>query len=272
MIAVFIRILVIAPPQQVVNPDSRECLVVKGMHFGYHRPVEKLSIIVPVFNEQATIPTIIEKILAVDLPKEIIVVDDHSSDGSLADLERLAGRHPEIRLFRHNRNRGKGAALRTGLQQVQGNVVIIQDADLEYDPADYPRLWKPIREGFADVVYGSRFLGESRHRLRGPHAVANRFLTWMSNLLTGLNLTDMETCYKMFRASLIEKLDLTGERFEIEPELTAAFAKMEVRIVEVPISYQGRSKAAGKKIGVRDGLEAIYAILKFNLFSRSPKK
>jgi glycosyltransferase involved in cell wall biosynthesis len=187
--------------------------------------VKKLSIIVPVFNELATIPTIIERILAVDLPKELIVVDDHSSDGSFDLLAKLASRHDQIRLFRHPENRGKGAALRTGLQHVQGDVVVIQDADLEYDPADYPRLLRPIEEGYADVVYGSRFLGESRHLLKGAHAVANRLLTSFSNLLTGLNLTDMETCYKMFKAELVQDLVLTGERFEIEPELTAAFAR-----------------------------------------------
>ncbi|HUU03585.1 MAG TPA: glycosyltransferase family 2 protein [Myxococcota bacterium] len=234
--------------------------------------VEKLSVIMPVFNERDTIEKIIGRVLEVELPMELIVVDDCSSDGSHAKLLELAGRSPEIRLVRHARNRGKGAAIRTGLEYVSGDVVVIQDADLEYDPAEYPRLLAPIREGRADVVYGSRFLGGARREFKLTHALANRFLTLLSNLVTGLDLSDMETCYKMFRAQLINCARFESERFGIEPELTAHFARAGARICEVPIGYSGRGYAAGKKIGVKDGLEAIFAILKFNLFAgRRPK-
>lgn len=230
-------------------------------------PVEKLSIIMPVFNERETIEQIVAKVLDVDLPKELIVVDDCSSDGSRSKLLELAGRHAEMRLVRHAHNRGKGAAIRTGLENISGDVVVIQDADLEYDPADYPRLLEPIREGRADVVYGSRFLGRAPREFKPTHALANRFLTLLSNLLTGLELSDMETCYKMFRAELLVGVELQSERFGIEPEMTAHFARSGVRICEVPIGYRGRDYAAGKKIGVKDGLEAIYAIVRFNLFT-----
>jgi glycosyltransferase involved in cell wall biosynthesis len=234
--------------------------------------VEKLSVIMPVFNERDTIEDIIKRVLDVDLPMELIVVDDCSSDGSHALLHGLAERNPEIQLVRHARNRGKGAAIRTGLEHVSGDVVVIQDADLEYDPADYPKLLEPIREGRADVVYGSRFLGEERREFKPSHAVANRFLTLLSNLVTGLDLSDMETCYKMFRSELLVGARFVSERFGIEPELTAYFARSGARISEVPIAYSGRDYAAGKKIGVKDGLEAIFAILKFNLLpSRRPK-
>ncbi|MBW1873446.1 MAG: glycosyltransferase family 2 protein [Deltaproteobacteria bacterium] len=230
----------------------------------------------PVYNEEATINEIVDKVLAVvlsnDLAKELIIVDDFSSDGSWAALQELAAQHQEITLVRHQKNRGKGAAIRTGLGHVSGDVIVIQDADLEYDPADYPKLLKPIEDGLADVVYGSRFMGETRRVFRLTHAVANRFLTFMSNVVTGLNLTDMETCYKMFKADLVAGVELTAERFGIEPELTALFAKNGVRVYEVPISYAGRSYVAGKKIGVKDGIEAIYAIMKYNLFTPSPGK
>jgi glycosyltransferase involved in cell wall biosynthesis len=229
--------------------------------------VKKLSVIMPVFNERATIEAIVAKVLAVPLPIELIVVDDRSSDGSWDALQALAAENRQIRLVRHQENRGKGAAIRTGFEHVTGDVVVIQDADLEYDPKEFPRLLAPIEDGLADVVYGSRFMGESRRVFRLTHAVANRFLTFLSNLVTGLNLTDMETCYKMFRADLIRNVRLTSERFGIEPELTSVFARKGVRIYEVPIGYAGRSYVAGKKIGVSDGIEAIWAIMKYNLLA-----
>jgi glycosyltransferase involved in cell wall biosynthesis len=226
----------------------------------------KLSIVMPVFNEYTTIAKIVRKVLEVDLEKELIIVDDKSGDGSWEILVKLAREHREIKLIRHERNQGKGAALRTGFGQVEGDVVVIQDADLEYDPGEFKKLLEPIEAGRADVVYGTRFADGSRGSADLIHTAANRFLTALSNLVTGLDLTDMETCYKMFRAGLLQDLRLTSDRFNIEPELTAAFARAGARIFEVPIRYAGRNKNAGKKIGFLDGLEAIYSIIKFNLF------
>jgi len=226
----------------------------------------KLSVVMPVFNEYTTIQKIVRKVLDVELDKELIIVDDRSGDGSWEILVKLARENREIRLFRHERNRGKGAALRTGFGHVQGEVVVIQDADLEYDPGEFLKLLEPIQDGRADVVYGTRF-ADGSWRLANPiHSVANKFLTAFSNLMTGLDLTDMETCYKMFKADLFEGIELTSDRFNIEPELTAAFARLGARVFEVPIRYAGRSKSAGKKIGFKDGIEAIYSIVKFNLF------
>jgi glycosyltransferase involved in cell wall biosynthesis len=227
----------------------------------------KLSVIMPVFNEYTTVQKIVLKVLEVDLEKELIVVDDRSGDGSWEIMVKLAREHEEIRLFRHEQNRGKGAALRTGFEQVQGEVVVIQDADLEYDPGEFVKLLEPIADGRADVVYGTRFAGGSWPLANPIHTAANKFLTLLSNLATGLDLTDMETCYKMFKAELLEGIELTSDRFNIEPELTAAFAKTGARVFEVPIHYAGRSRSAGKKIGFRDGIEAIYSIIKFNLFT-----
>ncbi len=226
----------------------------------------KLSVVMPVFNEYTTVAEIVRRVLAVDLELELIVVDDRSGDGSWEILVKLARQNPEIKLFRHERNRGKGAALRTGFGHVEGEVVVIQDADLEYDPGEFKKLLEPIEDGRADVVYGTRFADGSRRSADLAHTAANRFLTAFSNLMTGLDLTDMETCYKMFRADLLEGITLTSERFNIEPELTAAFARAGARVFEVPINYAGRSKNAGKKIGFKDGLEAIYSIVKFNWF------
>ncbi len=231
--------------------------------------MEKLSVIMPVYNEQATLKEIIAKVLAVPLAKELIVVDDCSRDNSLPMLQELAREHFEIILTRHAQNRGKGAAIRTGLDRASGDVIVIQDADLEYDPADYPALLAPIEADEADVVYGSRFLNAEPGAFRWTHSAANRFLTFLSNRMTGQRLTDMETCYKMFRARLIQGRAFRSERFGIEPELTAFFSRARARICEVPISYAGRSYSAGKKIGVSDGIEAMYAIMKFNLFGRS---
>ena len=225
----------------------------------------KLSIVMPVFNEYTTITKIVHKVLAVDLEKELIIVDDKSGDGSWEILMKLARENQEIKLFRHERNQGKGAALRTAFGHVEGDVVVIQDADLEYDPDEFPKLLEPIADGRADVVYGTRFANGSRILANPLHTAANKFLTALSNLMTGLDLTDMETCYKMFKAELLQGLELKSDRFNIEPELTATFARMGARVFEVPIHYAGRSRNAGKKIGFKDGLEAIYSIFRFNL-------
>ncbi|RME23205.1 MAG: glycosyltransferase family 2 protein [Deltaproteobacteria bacterium] len=223
-----------------------------------------LSVIMPVFNERATVETIVERVLGVELPLELVIVDDLSSDGTIEVLEGLAGRDNRIRLVRHGINRGKGAAVRTGFEHARGDVMVIQDADLEYDPACFPRLLGPIEHDLADVVYGSRILGPGRRGMRPIQLAANKFLTGFSNIMTGLRLSDMETCYKMFRAELVRGVEFRSERFGIEPELTAHFAGLGARIAEVPIDYDGRDHAAGKKIGIRDGVEALWAILRFS--------
>jgi glycosyltransferase involved in cell wall biosynthesis len=230
----------------------------------------KLSIVIPVYNEKATVESLLAQVVAAPLPegveRELVVVDDGSSDGTLPLLRRLAeqGTLP-FRLIEHERNRGKGAALRTGFAATTGDIVLIQDADLEYDPCEYPGLLKPILDDKADVVYGSRFLGGPRRVLFFWHYVGNKLLTLMSNMFTDLNLSDMETCYKVFRGDLVRGLDLRSDRFGIEPELTAKVAKAQARIYEVPISYHGRTYAEGKKIGWRDGVSAMWAIVRYNL-------
>ncbi|HEX6883940.1 MAG TPA: glycosyltransferase family 2 protein [Planctomycetota bacterium] len=227
----------------------------------------KLSIVIPVFNEERTLATLIGRVLAVPYEKELIIVDDASTDGSSRIMEELAARHPGLRLIRHAQNRGKGAALATGLRQVTGDIVLIQDADLEYDPADYPALLKPLEDGHADVVFGSRFLGGPFQRVHlYHHYLGNRFLTALSNLFTNLNLTDMETCYKVFRREVADKLDIQSRGFAVEPEITAKVARLKVRVYEVPIRYAGRDYAAGKKIRPRDGFIAVWAIVRWGLF------
>ncbi|MCK4414537.1 MAG: glycosyltransferase family 2 protein [Candidatus Eisenbacteria sp.] len=226
----------------------------------------KLSVIIPVYNEVATIEEILRRVAAVPREKEILVVDDGSGDGTPALLERC--RLPEMRLFNHPRNRGKGAAIRTALPHVSGDFVIIQDADLEYDPADYAKLLAPLERGEADVVYGSRFLGRGHHASSRWHYFVNRTLTQLSNLFTGLRLTDMETCYKAFRAELLRGLDLVSEGFEIEPEMTAKAARRGARFREVAISYRGRASHEGKKIGWGDGVRTLMTILRFGVFRR----
>ncbi|MCA8972218.1 MAG: glycosyltransferase family 2 protein [Planctomycetes bacterium] len=222
-----------------------------------------LSVVIPVFNEETTLEAIVERVRTVDLPKEILLVDDGSTDASpeiLARLESIDG----VRVFRHDRNRGKGAALKTGFAEAKGNVVIIQDADMEYDPHDYPALLRPILEGRADVVYGSRFLVREYARVHlFSHYLGNRFLTFLSNVFSGLNLTDMETCYKVFRAEVVKDLDLKSRRFNVEPEMTAKVAKKRLRVYEVPVSYAGRDFDEGKKISWRDGFSAMWAIVKY---------
>jgi len=226
----------------------------------------KLSVVIPCYNEAATIERLLETVRAAPWPEmEIIVVDDCSTDGSRELLEgRLRGLVDHLVL--HGVNRGKGAALRSGIREATGGAVIIQDADLEYDPAEYPRLLAPIADGRADVVYGSRFMGGAPHRvLYFWHAVGNGFLTVLSNMFTNLNLTDMETCYKAFRREVIQSIEIEEDRFGFEPEITAKVARRGLRVYEVGISYYGRTYAEGKKIGYRDGFRAIYCILKYNL-------
>ena len=226
----------------------------------------KLSVVIPVYNEHATIREILERVRAVPLDKEIILVDDGSSDGSREILQGLAG-DESVKVVVHNVNRGKGAALRSGFAQASGDIVIIQDADLEYDPGQYPKLIQPILDGRADVVYGSRFIsGDSRRVLFFWHMVGNKLLTLLSNLFTNLNLSDMETCYKVFRRDLLERITIEEDRFGFEPEITAKVARLKARIYEMGISYAGRTYAEGKKIGWRDGLSAIRCIIKYNLF------
>jgi glycosyltransferase involved in cell wall biosynthesis len=228
----------------------------------------KLSIVIPTYNEIKTIEDIICKVLSVplDLEKELIIVDDGSTDGTRDYLSQLKERERNVQVVFHQENGGKGAALRTGFEKASGDIVIIQDADLEYDPLEYPKLLKPILDNKADVVYGSRFIGGDSHRvLYFWHSLGNKFLTIMSNAFTNLNLTDMEVCYKVFRKSVIDQIDIEENRFGFEPEVTAKVAKLNCRIYEVGISYYGRTYSDGKKINWRDGFRAIYVILKYGL-------
>ncbi|MGH7564922.1 MAG: glycosyltransferase family 2 protein [Gemmatimonadota bacterium] len=236
-----------------------------------------LSVVVPAYNEESTIATILERIAAVPFSKEIVVVDDGSTDGTRTFLERVQrgeaifsgpdGRPVPVRVLCQTGNRGKGAALRRGFSEVRGDIVVVQDADLEYDPRDYPKLVEPILQGEADVVFGSRFLGGPQRVHLFWHYVGNRLVTLLSNLFTGLNLTDMETCYKAFRREVIEAIGptLRSSRFGIEPELTAKVARRGYRIYETPITYHGRDYGAGKKITWRDGLAAIWHIVRFRI-------
>jgi len=228
-----------------------------------------LSIVIPVYNERETLEAIVDKVLGVDLSpwniaKEIIVVDDCSGDGTIELAQKLA-QDGKIRLIRHEKNQGKGAALQAGFQTARGEVILIQDADLEYNPEEYPKLLKPIIGGKADVVFGSRFMGGEPHRvLYFWHYLGNRFLTLLSNMTTNLNLTDMETCYKVFRAEILQSIPLKEKRFGFEPEVTAKVARRGCRIYEVGISYTGRTYAEGKKINWKDGLRALYCIFKYS--------
>ena len=225
----------------------------------------KLSVIMPVYNERNTLRQAVEKVLAVGLETELICVDDGSTDGSREILEQLQQEYPEIHVVLQPRNIGKGAALRRGIQEATGDFVIIQDADLEYDPGEYPTVLGPLIEGKADVVYGSRFLSGRPHRvLYFWHSVGNRLLTLLSNALTDLNLSDMETCYKAFRREVIQSMVLLEDRFGFEPEITAKIAKRRLRIYEVGISYSGRTYEEGKKIGWKDGFRALWCLLKYS--------
>lgn len=227
----------------------------------------KLSVVIPVYNEEATLTQIVGRVLATPYEKELILVDDGSRDRSREIMQDLARQHSNVRCYYHERNLGKGAALSTGFRQVQGDVVIIQDADLEYDPADYGALLRPILEGKADVVYGSRFLGGAYSRVHlFWHSVGNRMLTLASNMFTNLNLTDMETCYKVMRREVVQQIQIRSRTFAVEPELTAKIAKLRVRVYEVPISYAGRDYSEGKKIGLKDAFIALWAIVRWSVF------
>jgi glycosyltransferase involved in cell wall biosynthesis len=226
----------------------------------------KLSIVMPVYNEKDTIREIIARVLSVDagLEKELVVVDDFSGDGTRDILGKLDD--PRVKVFLHPKNMGKGAALRTGFEKAQGDIVLIQDADLEYDPREYPALLAPILDGRADVVYGSRFLSGPHRVLFFWHYVANRMLTTFCNVLSNLNLTDMETCYKVFKKDVLRRIRLKSDRFGFEPEVTIKVAAIKCRIFEVPISYSGRDYAEGKKIGWKDGVAAIFHMFRYKFF------
>jgi glycosyltransferase involved in cell wall biosynthesis len=239
----------------------------------------KLSVVIPVYNEEATVADLLDKVVAAPLPEpvtelEVVIIDDCSSDETWPELEawqpaaRADGLRVAVVRKRHAVNRGKGAALRTGFGSATGDVLLVQDADLEYDPAEYPLLLKPIIDGHAEVVYGSRFLSGPHRVLFFWHYVGNRMLTLLSNMFSDLNLTDMETCYKVFKREVLERITLKSDRFGFEPEFTAKVARLGVRIYEVPISYHGRTYAEGKKIGWKDGVAAIWSILRFNIWAR----
>src|SRR5215469_6518619 len=226
----------------------------------------KLSVIIPVYNERNTLRMVVERVLQVGLEVELVCVDDGSKDGSREILGELEAQYPQVKAFLQPHNMGKGAALRRGIQEATGDYVIIQDADLEYDPADYPRLLEPLLQGKADVVYGSRFLGGGPHRvLYFWHSVGNSMLTLLSNCLTNLNLTDMETCYKAFRREIIQSIPLEENRFGFDPEITVKVARRRLRIYEVGISYWGRTYEEGKKIGWKDGFRALWCLLKYSI-------
>jgi glycosyltransferase involved in cell wall biosynthesis len=225
-----------------------------------------ISVVVPVYNERNTIRTIIEAIQAVPLEKDIVVVDDYSTDGTREELDRLAATHTNLRVIHQEKNQGKGAALRTGFAAATGDIIIVQDADLEYHPREHPKLVGPLIDGHADVVYGSRFIGAGpRSVLPVASAFANSLLTRFSNLLTGLSLTDMETCHKAFRREILQQITVEENRFGFEPEITAKIAKLDCRVYEVGIAFYGRTVAEGKKIGWKDGVRALWCIVKYNL-------
>lgn len=255
------------------EPEKRLALLHKLLGEGACRQIGifpiptafKLSVVIPVYNELQWIREIVRRVQEVPIPKELILVDDYSTDGTRAILLEME-KVPNIRVIYHEKNQGKGAALRTGFKHTTGDVVIVQDADLEYDPAEYPRLIQPIIENRADVVYGSRFIGDNHRVLYFWHYVANKGLTMLSNFFTNLNLTDMETCYKVFRREVLQGINLKSDRFGFEPEITAKIARKKKpswRIYEIPISYSGRTYEEGKKIGLKDAFNALYCIIRF---------
>jgi len=224
----------------------------------------KISVVIPVYNERNTITEIVKRVQEVDLEKEIIIVDDNSSDGTWEILKGMTG--DNLKIIFHDKNQGKGASLKTGFQEVTGDIVIVQDADLEYNPQEYRMLIQPILEGKADAVYGSRFLGGPHRVLFFWHYVGNKLLTTLSNMFTNVNLTDMETCFKAFRSSLLGRIEIKSKRFGFEPEITAKLAKLKCRIYEVPISYSGRDYSEGKKITWKDGIAALFWVIRYNIF------
>jgi len=227
----------------------------------------KLSIVIPVYNEAQTIEEIIRRVVSAppeDMDREIVIVDDCSTDGTEKTLSQIEDER--IKVFRHEQNMGKGAALRTGFAHTTGDIILVQDADLEYDPRDYPKLLDPILDGRADVVFGSRFLGGPHRVLLFWHYVGNKMLTMLSNMLTNINLTDMETCYKVFTRQVLDKIEVKENRFGFEPEFTARVARLKLRIYETPISYSGRTYEEGKKIGPIDALRALYCVIKYRFF------
>ncbi len=226
----------------------------------------KISVVIPVYNEIDTIEEILARVDKVAIKKEIIVIDDLSIDGTRERLKKIVADKENVKVIYHSRNRGKGAALRTGFESVTGDIIIIQDADLEYDPNEYPKLLEPISDGRADVVYGSRFIGGPHRVLFFWHYVGNKLLTLISNALTNLNLTDMETCYKVFKSQILKDINLKSNRFGFEPEFTAKVAKKRLRIYEVPISYSGRTYSEGKKITWKDGIVALCLIFWYRFF------
>jgi len=255
------------PPASVFRPVAphRETDAAHISQNGSARPPEKLSVIMPVFNERGSLREIVERVLrsAVPLEMELVAVDDCSTDGSWELLQRLADNDPRNRVYRHSHNRGKGAAVRTAIQHVSGDVAVIQDADLEYDPNDYLVLLEPVLRNGADAVFGSRFVGHPRRVLRFWHSLVNKGLTLLSNMVNDLTLTDMETCYKMVRVDILKQIRLKSDTFTIEPELTCRLAQCGARIYEVPISYSHRTVRQGKKIRAIDGLKALWAIVRF---------
>jgi glycosyltransferase involved in cell wall biosynthesis len=262
-----------------VDPNARAAVLRQLLgeaacrHIGIYPipPGFKLSVVIPVFNEERWLAELVRRVQAVEIPKELILVNDCSTDGTPAILAQLEKQYDNVRVFHQPKNKGKGAALREGFKHCTGDVVIVQDADWEYDPAEFPKLIQPIIEDRADVVIGSRFIGESHRVLYYWHSVANKCLTMLSNWFTNLNLTDMETCYKALRGDIARGLilpRLTANRFGFEPEVTARLAKAGARVYEVPISYSGRTYAEGKKIGWKDGVAAMWHIIKYNLFTR----
>jgi glycosyltransferase involved in cell wall biosynthesis len=227
--------------------------------------LSRLSVVMPVYNERKTILDVIAKVRSVAVDKELVIVDDFSTDGT-RDLLKTLEKEPGVKVFYHDRNQGKGAALRTGFKQCSSQIVLIQDADLEYFPEEYPELIEPIEKDWADVVYGSRFLGRKHRVLYFHHYLGNRLLTFISNVFTNMNLTDMETCYKVFRREVIQSIEIRQDRFGFEPEITAKIARKRLRVFEVPVSYNGRTYLEGKKISWKDGFNALWCIFRYSLF------